>query len=160
VHLVAVGLELLPVAGHLEAELEAAAVGIVGEDRRQAQVDVAVDQRGGARVELGRGHLHEQPLGGCFEDALGRPLRAFLGSGTFLVGILAATAACVFPVMLRSVTDPAWSLTAYNSSVPADSLRIALGWWVIGFPLALLYFYTLFRLHRGKAVAAQGSEGY
>jgi len=90
----------------------------------------------------------------------GRPLRAFLGSGTFLVGILAATAACVFPVMLRSVTDPAWSLTAYNSSVPADSLRIALGWWVIGFPLALLYFYTLFRLHRGKAVAAQGSEGY
>lgn len=90
----------------------------------------------------------------------GRPLRAFVGSGTFLVGILAATAASVFPVMLRSVTDPAWSLTAYNSSVPAESLRIALGWWVIGFPLALLYFYTLFRLHRGKAVAAKGSEGY
>ena len=106
------------------------------------------------------------PVGACVGmkgtrvQAIIRELRAFVGSGTFLVGILAATAASVFPVMLRSVTDPAWSLTAYNSSVPAESLRIALGWWVIGFPLALLYFYTLFRLHRGKAVAAKGSEGY
>ena len=90
----------------------------------------------------------------------GQHLRAFLGSGTFLAGVLAATAACVFPVMLRSVIDEQWSLTAYNSSVAPGSLRVALGWWIIGFPLALFYFYTLFRIHKGKAQGATGNEGY
>jgi cytochrome d ubiquinol oxidase subunit II len=89
-----------------------------------------------------------------------RPLPAFLGSCAFLTGMLAATAACVFPVMLRSVTPEAASLTAYNASVPAASLRTALGWWAVAFPLAVLYFVTLFRLHRGKAVAAVEREGY
>lgn len=89
-----------------------------------------------------------------------RELRAFLGSCAFLTGMLAATAACVFPVMLRAVNDSARSLTAYNSSVPIRSLEIALAWWIIGFPLAVIYFVTLFRIHRGKAVAASGREGY
>jgi cytochrome bd ubiquinol oxidase subunit II len=89
-----------------------------------------------------------------------RELLAFLGSCAFLAGMLAATAACVFPVMLRAVDDGARSLTAYNSSVPTRSLEIALAWWVIGFPLAVLYFVALFRIHRGKAVAASGREGY
>ena len=34
---------------------------------------------------------------------------AFLGSSAFLVGMLAATAACLFPVMLRSIDDAARS---------------------------------------------------
>jgi cytochrome d ubiquinol oxidase subunit II len=89
-----------------------------------------------------------------------RDVRAFLGSCAFLAGMLAATAACVFPVMLRSIEDDTRSLTAWNSSVPVESLHIAIRWWAIGFPLALLYLYTIFRLHRGKAVAAQGHEGY
>jgi cytochrome d ubiquinol oxidase subunit II len=89
-----------------------------------------------------------------------RELLAFLGSCAFLTGMLAATAACVFPVMLRAVDDGARSLTAYNSSVPTGSLQIALAWWVIGFPLAVLYFVVLFRIHRGKAAAASGREGY
>jgi cytochrome bd ubiquinol oxidase subunit II len=89
-----------------------------------------------------------------------RELLAFLGSCAFLAGMLAATAACVFPVMLRAVDDGARSLTAYNSSVPTRSLEIALAWWVIGFPLAVLYFVALFRIHRGKAVAPSGREGY
>jgi cytochrome d ubiquinol oxidase subunit II len=89
-----------------------------------------------------------------------REWQAFAGSCAFLVGMLAATAACVFPVMLRSITDERWSLTVYNSSVPVESLQIALRWWVVAFPLALAYFYTLFRIHRGKAVAATGNDGY
>lgn len=89
-----------------------------------------------------------------------REFQAFLGSCAFLVGMLAATATCVFPVMLRSVSDERWSLTAYNSSVPLESLQIALRWWILAFPLALFYFYTVFRLHRGKAVAATGHDGY
>jgi cytochrome bd ubiquinol oxidase subunit II len=89
-----------------------------------------------------------------------RDLQAFLGSCAFLTGMLTATAACVFPAMLRSITNDTWSLTAYNSSVPVESLRIALRWWAIGLPLALMYFYVLFRLHRGKVAATRAGEGY
>jgi len=88
-----------------------------------------------------------------------RDLQAFVGSCAFLTGMLAATAACVFPVMLRDING-AHSLTAYNSSVPTTSLRIAFAWWIVGFPLAIGYFVLLLRLHRGKAVAARAREGY
>jgi cytochrome d ubiquinol oxidase subunit II len=103
-------------------------------------------------------------LGGLVSIALGlrgnRPLQAFLGSSAFLAGLLGATAALVFPVMLRATGGDQLSLTAYNSAVPMQSLRIALAWWVIAAPLAVAYFVLLFRLHRGKAVAARRREGY
>jgi cytochrome bd ubiquinol oxidase subunit II len=89
-----------------------------------------------------------------------RPLRAFLGSCAFLAGMLAATAACVFPVMLRAIGPDGVSLTAHNASVPLASLVTALGWWVIGTPLAVAYFVLLFRLHRGKVVVPRGRDGY
>jgi cytochrome oxidase assembly protein ShyY1 len=44
--------------------------------------------------------------------------------------------------------------------VPAASLETAFTWWIVGFPLAVIYFVVLFRLHRGKAVAAEGRHGY
>lgn len=88
-----------------------------------------------------------------------RPLQAFLGSCAFVAGMLAATAACVFPVMLRAIGEGA-SLTVHNASVPASSLVTALRWWIIGAPLAVAYFVLLFRLHRGKVVAAHGRDGY
>jgi cytochrome bd ubiquinol oxidase subunit II len=88
-----------------------------------------------------------------------RPLRAFLGSCAFLAGMLGATAACVFPVMLRAIGGGA-SLTVHNASVPTSSLTTALGWWVIGAPLAVAYFVVLFRLHRGTVAAPQGRDGY
>jgi cytochrome bd ubiquinol oxidase subunit II len=103
-------------------------------------------------------------VGGLIGVRLGlrddRPLRAFLGSCAFLAGMLAATAACVFPVMLRAIGGGGASLTAYNASVPTASLVTATGWWVVGFPLAVAYFVILFRLHRGKVVAPQGRDGY
>jgi cytochrome d ubiquinol oxidase subunit II len=89
-----------------------------------------------------------------------RDRQAFLGSCAFLAGMLSATAACVFPAMLRSITSDARSLTAYNSSVPAESLHVALRWWAIGLPLVLVYFCVLFRLHRGKTPASFDGEGY
>jgi cytochrome d ubiquinol oxidase subunit II len=89
-----------------------------------------------------------------------RYLLAFVGSSAFLIGVLAATAASVFPVMLRATGGDSLSLTAYNAGAPASSLRSALGWWVVGFPIAIAYFVVLFRLHRGKAIAATGRDGY
>jgi cytochrome d ubiquinol oxidase subunit II len=89
-----------------------------------------------------------------------RNLLAFLGSGAFIIGILAATAACVWPVMLPSTLDPAASLTAYNASASAGSLRAGTVWWFIGFPIALAYFSYLFWTHRGKVKAPEEGEGY
>jgi cytochrome d ubiquinol oxidase subunit II len=89
----------------------------------------------------------------------GKPLLAFIGSGAFMLGLLAATAACVFPVMLRSTLNPDWSLTAHNAATDHYGLMAGLGWWCLGFPLAIAYFVLLFRLHRGKFKASEG-EGY
>jgi len=90
----------------------------------------------------------------------GRDLGAFAGSCAFLAGMLVATAACLHPVLLRSIADPARSITAATGGGDARGLATALGWWAVGFPIAVGYFVTLFRLHRGKAVAARDGEGY
>jgi cytochrome d ubiquinol oxidase subunit II len=87
-------------------------------------------------------------------------LMAFLGSGAFILGILAATAACVYPVMLKSTLDPAYSLTAQNALAGRIGLNAALGWWFIAFVIVLGYYTYLFRFHRGKVKAAAEGEGY
>jgi cytochrome d ubiquinol oxidase subunit II len=90
----------------------------------------------------------------------GRDLAAFLGSSAFLAGLSGATAACTFPVLLRATGGDALSLTAGNSGGDPAGLGTALVWFSIGLPLAVLYFVTVLRLHRGKAVAARDGEGY
>ena len=89
-----------------------------------------------------------------------RYLAAFLGSGAFILGILAASAASLYPVMLKSTLGTAFDLTALNASVGERSLRTGLVWWLIGFPLAIGYAGFLFRFHRGKVKAAAEGEGY
>jgi cytochrome d ubiquinol oxidase subunit II len=91
----------------------------------------------------------------------GREALAFVGSAAFILGLLAATAACVFPVMLKSSLDPAFSLTAYNAATNSEGLRAGMAWWLLAFPIAVGYFVILFRLHRGKVKAqSPDSEGY
>jgi cytochrome d ubiquinol oxidase subunit II len=84
---------------------------------------------------------------------------AFLGSSAFLLGLMAATAASIFPVMLRSIAASP-SLTAFNASNDAAGLHTALRWWLVGIPLVVVYFAIQFRVHAGKAVAAREGEGY
>ena len=89
-----------------------------------------------------------------------RDLATFTGSSAFLAGLSTATAACVFPVMLRAIPDPALSLTAFNSGGDPAGLKTAVRWLVVGLPLAVFYFVVVFRLHRGRAEAAPEGEGY
>jgi len=89
-----------------------------------------------------------------------RDLSTFLGSSAFLAGLSTATAACVFPVMLRAVPDPALSLTAFDSGGDPAGLKTALRWLAMGLPLALFYLAVVFRLHRGRAAASSEGEGY
>jgi cytochrome bd ubiquinol oxidase subunit II len=90
----------------------------------------------------------------------GRDGLAFVGSCLFLGGLLVATAAASYPVMLRASDDPALSITAPAAATAPAGLRMALAWWVVAFPLAIGYLVLLFRLHRGTATAAADGEGY
>ncbi len=92
--------------------------------------------------------------------ARGAQRRAFLGTSVFLLGLMAATATSVFPIMLRAVGDPSLSLTAYTSSNDAHGLKTALGWWLVGIPLVVAYFVIQFRVHSGKVPAPREGEGY
>lgn len=90
----------------------------------------------------------------------GRAREAFIGSCAFIAGMLAATAACLFPVILRSDGDPARSITVWNAGATAYSLHVALGWWSVGFVLAVFYVATLFRIHRGKVTTPADDHAY
>jgi cytochrome d ubiquinol oxidase subunit II len=89
----------------------------------------------------------------------GRDRDAFLGSALFLLG-LAATASSGYPVMIAAANDPSRSLTAFNAASSPEALRVGLYWWPAGFLLAVAYFVLLFRLHRGRVDAAEGSGHY
>jgi cytochrome bd ubiquinol oxidase subunit II len=90
----------------------------------------------------------------------GRDLSAFLGSCAFLAGLSGATAACVYPTMLRATGTDALSITAGTAGGDPRGLGIALRWFAVGLPLVLFYFVIVWRLHRGKVVAAADGEGY
>ena len=92
--------------------------------------------------------------------ARGLGLAAFLASSAFVAGLSMATAACVWPVMLRSESDPARSLTAANAGGDPAGLRAALVWLAVGLPLVAAYYVFLFRFHRRRAAPAAEGEGY
>src|SRR5215831_15167823 len=75
---------------------------------------------------------------------------AFGHSATFITGLLLATAGALRPVLLRSIGDPALSLTFENAPAAEHGLRVAAIWLAIGLPLAALYLFVLTRIHRAR----------
>jgi hypothetical protein len=51
-------------------------------------------------------------------------------------------------------------MTAHTGGADETGVRSALCWFLVGLPLALAYLVVVFKLHRGKAVAARDGEGY
>jgi cytochrome bd ubiquinol oxidase subunit II len=88
----------------------------------------------------------------------GQERTAFLGSAAYIVGMLVGAAFGLYPVVLPASTDPAHSLTIYNTAAGHHGLSVGLAWWTLGAILALAYFVLLFRMFRGK-VRLEG-EGY
>jgi cytochrome d ubiquinol oxidase subunit II len=86
-------------------------------------------------------------------DGEGSP---FLASCGFIASMLAATAAGLYPNLLRSTLDPASTLTIQNAAAGPLNLRVGLGWWVIAIILAIIYFVNLFRSFRGKVSLDSG----
>src|SRR5262249_28334834 len=79
-----------------------------------------------------------------------RELPAFLASAAFIVSLLGATAAGMFPNILISTLNPRFTLNAYNAVAGALSLRVGLVAWVVAMLLGIGYFTLLFRSFRGK----------
>jgi cytochrome d ubiquinol oxidase subunit II len=89
-----------------------------------------------------------------------RELPSFLASTGFLIGMLAATAAGLFPNLLVSTLDAAFNLNVYNAAAGALSMRIGLVWWSGAIVLAVGYLFYLFRAFRGKVTLESDGHGY
>jgi cytochrome d ubiquinol oxidase subunit II len=83
---------------------------------------------------------------------------AFVGSGLYIIGMLAGAAFALYPAVLPASTNPAYSLTIYNTAAAKHGLTVGVTWWSIGMILALGYFSYLFRMFRGKVRLER--EGY
>jgi cytochrome d ubiquinol oxidase subunit II len=86
--------------------------------------------------------------------------RAFLASCAYLVLMLVGAAAAVYPNLLTSSTDPAWSITVFNAATGTHSLSIGLIWWSFGMALAVGYFVFVYRMFRGKVSAEAEGGGH
>ena len=98
--------------------------------------------------------------GSAIAQRRGRELAAFLGFAAFLAGLLAITAATVYPGILVSTRGAAYSLTVDNAAAPPSTLRIGFGWWSAAIVLAIAYFVHLFRSFAGKVGPGAGGHGY
>jgi cytochrome bd ubiquinol oxidase subunit II len=83
---------------------------------------------------------------------------AFLASGLYLAGMLVGAAFALYPMVLPASTDPAYSLTIYNTAAGHHGLSVGLAWWTLGTILALSYFVFIYRMFKGK-VRMEG-QGY
>ena len=83
---------------------------------------------------------------------------AFAGGCAFIVGLLGAGAASMFPVMLYSTIAASYSIDAYAGAVRGPGLGLALLWWPVAMALSLAYFAFVFRRFRGKVRIAGPSS--
>jgi cytochrome d ubiquinol oxidase subunit II len=81
--------------------------------------------------------------------------RTFWGGCLFIAGLLGSAAASLFPVMLYSTISGQYSITAYNGSSDASSLRAASHWWPVAFVMSFVYFWFVGKHYRGRAQASQ-----
>jgi cytochrome d ubiquinol oxidase subunit II len=82
--------------------------------------------------------------------ARGRELAGFLASSVVIAALLGMTAGALYPLLLRSSIDPAFSLDVAGTANDRGGLAIGLTWWIPAILLALGYFTYLFRSFRGK----------
>jgi cytochrome bd ubiquinol oxidase subunit II len=89
---------------------------------------------------------------------LRRGLARFLASCAFLVAMLGSAAVGLYPNVLPSNSDPALSLTIYNSAAAPYGLHIGFFWFVPGMLLTTGYFVYTYRNFAGKLKMEE--EGY
>jgi len=88
----------------------------------------------------------------------GKHLQAFLASSTTILCLNGIAGVSLYPRMLPSNTDLAYSLTAYNASSTPLTLKVMLIIALIGVPLVLGYTAFIYSVFKGKVVL--GEESY
>jgi cytochrome bd ubiquinol oxidase subunit II len=75
---------------------------------------------------------------------------AFACSSAYLAVMMLGAAVGLYPRLLPSSVDPAHDLTIEKAASGPYALRVGLAWWVLGMLLAFTYFFTVYRMFRGK----------
>ena len=83
--------------------------------------------------------------------------RAFAASSVLIACMMAIAALSLFPRLVPSITDPAYSLTIYNSSSTRLTLTVMLIIAVIGMPLVIGYTAVIYRVFKGKVILSADS---
>ena len=82
---------------------------------------------------------------------------AFLASATIVAALLALVGISLFPNLVPSSLDPAYSLTVHNSSSSAYTLNVMFVIALIGMPLVIVYTVFIYRRFGGKVVLHEDS---
>jgi cytochrome d ubiquinol oxidase subunit II len=88
----------------------------------------------------------------------GDAFRAFLLSSAMIALLLLSGGIGVYPNLIISTLDPAYSLTATNAAAAENTLEITLIVALIGLPFVLLYTAGVYYIFRGKTVV--DTHGY
>lgn len=75
-----------------------------------------------------------------------QPLRAFVASSFFIVGLLTTMAAGLYPSILPARQGHPHGLTIDNAASSHHALATALVWWPLGIALAAVYFVFAYRM--------------
>ena len=67
-------------------------------------------------------------------------------------------AASLFPVILHSTLAPEHSITVYNGSSDASSLRAAALWWPVAFSFAFTYFGFIGKHYRRRVQISKDTQ--
>lgn len=84
--------------------------------------------------------------------------RAFTASSMVIASMIGLMAISLFPRLVPSLTNPAFSFTIYNSSSTQGTLRTMLIIALIGMPLVIGYTVFIYRAFKGKVTI--GEESY
>ena len=87
----------------------------------------------------------------------GNLMRAFLSSSAAIVAMIGITAIGLFPRMVPSSTDLAYSLTIANSSSTERTLTVMLVIALVGMPIVIGYTVFVYRVFKGKVVITPDS---
>jgi cytochrome d ubiquinol oxidase subunit II len=88
--------------------------------------------------------------GGARAYQRGNDRLGFVASSAVVGGMLAATAAALYPTMLHSTLDPARSMTAPEALTAPYGLGVGVAWWPVALVLALAYLAFNFRSNQEK----------
>ena len=82
----------------------------------------------------------------------GEPFRAFLLSSAMIALLLISGGIGLYPNLIISTLDPAYSLTTTNAAAAQNTLEVTLIVALIGMPFVLLYTAGVYYIFRGKTV--------